>query len=378
MNLALPAERNRWLALAVGALALLGCIVLGFASPRDALLSYLFAFLFFTGLSVGSLALELVHALTGGAWGVWLRPQLRAAARTLPLQALLALPILFGLHALYAWADAGVLAEDALLRAQTWYLNSSGFVIRTVAYFALWLLLAREVERRLDDPVRLPRIAAAGLVVYALTATLAAVDWAMSLLPHWHSTSFGMMVATGWMLAAAALATLRVAFGAQPGGLAPPKVLHDLGSLLLMFVLAWSYLAFMQFLTVWIADLPSETSWYIPRMLSGWRGLGWFLITFHFAVPFALLLSRRAKRHRAWLAGIAAMLLIANLADALWLVEPGLRGGELVLRATDFLAPIGVGGLWTFVFVGQLRADRAGDGKDGRTASRAATEAAHG
>jgi hypothetical protein len=345
------------LGLVAGAGLLLICWAVGRGSPQQALLSYLFAFVFFTGLSVGSLALLLVHALTGGAWGDRLRPELLAAAGNLPLQALLAVPILIGLGTLYPWAaGAAARGPDALLRAQGWYLDPWFFVLRTIGCFALWLALLAALRRLLADPARaasLPRLAAGGLIVYALSTLLLATDWVMSLRPHWHSSTFGMLVATGWMLAAAALAVLRTASARD---LAPaPPVLHDLGNLLLVFVLAWSYLAFMQYLTVWIADQPAETSWYIPRTLTSWRVLAWFLVAFNFAVPFAMLLSRPAKRRRQPLGAIAAMLLIANVADALWLTIPDFRPRGFALRWTDALALAGMGALWFSLYFGWLR-----------------------
>lgn len=361
MNAWRPHSHTQWIALLIGVVSLLACLLLSFAFPQQGLLSYLFAFLFFTGLSVGSLALVMVHLLTGGAWGDYLRPQLLAAARVLPLQAVLVLPILFGLHVLYPWARADVLAHDSLLRSQSWYLDPTSFVIRTIVYFGLWLSLLVILGRSVGNPARaevLPRIAAPGLIVYALSTLFAATDWAMSLLPHWHSSTFGMMVGTGWMLAAAALAVLCAVSDANFTEPRSPHLLPDLGNLLLMFVLAWSYLAFMQYLTIWIADLPAETAWYIPRTMTSWRALAGFLILFHFAVPFAVLLSRRAKQRRAWLASIAALLLLANLADALWLVMPNFRAQGFALRWTDLFAPVGMGALWWIFYLGQLRTAR--------------------
>ena len=375
----LPNGRTQWIALSMGVLALLLCLVLGLASPQQALLSYLFAFLFFTGLSLGSLAVLMVHLLTGGAWGDSLRPSLLAASRTLPLQAVLVLPILFGSHLLYPWARPDVLARDSLLREQGWYLAPTLFVIRTIVYFVLWLGLCRMMGRWLDSPARadaLPRLAAAGLILYALSTLGAATDWVMSLLPHWHSSTFGMMVATGWMLAGAALAVLR-AVGVQDSTATHASyLLPDLGNLLLMFVLAWSYLAFMQYLTIWIADFPMETAWYIPRTLTSWRVLAWLLIVFHFAVPFAVLLSRRAKRSTSWLGWIAAMLLLANLADALWLVIPNFRPQGFTLRWTDLFAPLGIGALWWSGYLGQLRRRAVPPGSTQSTSER--FERAHG
>lgn len=359
MSTWLPSERRQWIALAVGVTALVVCLLLGlFVSARQTLLSYLFAFLFFTGLAAGSLALLMVHALTGGAWGLTLRRPLLCAAGTLPLMALLAIPVLAGMQILYPWAQSDVLARDALLRAQTWYLEPTFFVLRTIGYFVIWLLLLAGVRRCLGDPARvrmLPRIAAPGLILYALSVLLAATDWTMSLTPHWHSTVYGLMVATGWLLAATALAILRAISSPIPKDAHPPQRLHDAGNLLLTLVLAWSYLAFMQYLTVWIADLPVETSWYIPRTLTSWRWLAWFLIAFHFALPFAALLSRRAKRNRAWLTWIAALLLVASLCDALWLAVPSVRAEGFALRWSDLCAPLGIGGVWLCLYLGQWR-----------------------
>ncbi|MGH8230475.1 MAG: hypothetical protein ACRESY_01490, partial [Steroidobacteraceae bacterium] len=186
MSTRAPAHRTPWVATSIGVLALLACLTIGRNAPEQALLSYLFTFLFFTGLSIGSLALLMVHALTGGAWGSWLRQPLLAAARTLPLQAVLLIPILMGMHWLYPWARAPALQQDALLRAQAWYLNTTFFVCRSVLYFILWLALLAAVGAR-HHPGRdgLPRIAAIGLIVYALSTLLASTDWAMSLMPHW-------------------------------------------------------------------------------------------------------------------------------------------------------------------------------------------------
>lgn len=326
-------------------------------SGQQALLSYLFAFMFFTGLSVGSLALLMIHTLTGGAWGERLRPALWAAARTLPLQALLAVPLLLGLHVLYPWADPRLRAADALLRAQGWYLQPTFFVLRTAGYFVLWLALLVALARSDADPAgqrRSSRLAAGGLVVYALTTLFAATDWAMSLLPHWHSSIFGMMIATGWLLGAASLAVLAAARTHDANRVCAPHLLHDFGNLLLTLLLAWAYLAFMQYLTVWVADQPHEIAWYVPRTLTSWRYLAWFLIACGFVLPFAALLSRGAKRRRDWLASIAILLLIANLADALWLIVPNFRASGFSLRWSDLLATLVMGALWLWVYRAQL------------------------
>jgi len=356
MSAWLPRTLAQWFAVWGGVAALAACLLLGlWREAKQAMLSYLFAFLFFTGLSVGSLALLMTHALTGGEWGHFIRPQLLAAARVLPLMALAAIPVLIGIRALYAWTAP---AQHAQAHAQDWYLAETFFIVRTVVYFAAWIGWLFAFGRCLDDRVRARRVATPGLIVFALTSLLATTDWVVSLTPHWHSSVFGMMVGTGWMLAACALATAVAAWPRGPDDRDRPDVLHDLGNLLLMFVLAWSYLAFMQYLTIWIADLPDENAWYIPRTLTSWRYLAWFLIAFNFALPFAVLLVRAAKRRRASLGAIATMLVAANLADAFWLAVPGLRPDGFTLHWSDLCAPLGLGALWWCAYLGQLRRAR--------------------
>ncbi len=354
MSSAIIARNGRLISLLIGALALLLCAWLGRYSLRQALLSYLFAFVFFTGLSIGSLALAMVPVLTGGDWGRIVRPQLQAAVHMLPLQALFSLPLLIGVRIIYPWADPLVLAQDAQLQAQSWYLDPTFFILRSAIYFGVWFVLGVTFDRRVSQPERLGRIAAPGLIAYGITATLASVDWIMSLFPHWHSTVFGLLAAVGWVLASAALAIL-VALYTGTRTAKTQRGLTGLANLLLALVLAWAYLAFMQYLTVWIADLPSETSWYIPRTLTSWRYWAWFLIAFHFAVPCCILLSRRAKQHRVLLLLTAAMLLLASLADALWFVVPGFRSEGLALRWTDLFAPLGMGAVWGCFYLGKLR-----------------------
>lgn len=355
-------HRQWWLGGLAGAGLLLICLLSARHDQQQALLSYLAAFLFFTGLSLGSVALLLVHALTGGAWGKRLRAPLWAAARGLPLQALLAVPILIGMRSLYPWMQDAVSRQQGMLPAQSWYLNPPFFIARSIGYFVLWCGLFAVLARQMRSPQRAlsAGIAAIGLIVYALSTLLAATDWAMSLVPQWHSSTFGLLVATGWMLAAAALAVLRAVSVTDVTAPVPPAVLRDFGSLLLALVLALSYLAFMQYLTIWVADQPAETSWYIPRTLTSWRWLAWFLIVFLFAAPFAVLLSRVAKRRRPWLQAVAVMLLIGSLGHAIWLVLPDLRVQGLSIHWTDLCAVVGAGALWSSLYFRNLQASSGG------------------
>ena len=345
-------SRGEGIAAVVGLLALVGCLLLGWHAPRTVLLSYLFAWLFWLAPALGSVGLLLIHVLTGGDWGRALRPALLAASRRLPLMAVLLLPVLVGVGTLFPWADAQ--AADPNLEQQRWWLDVPFFVVRAVLVVGLWLWLAHGVRRRLATSAA-GAFAAGGLILYGVTVSVAAIDWVASLVPRWHSTTLGILVGTAQLLAAAGLAVwLSVARRDNASALWTPRRLNDLGSILMVLVLAWGYLAFMDYLTAWIADLPSETVWYLPRVKTGWRWLGAFLVLFHLALPFAVLLSRQAKQRVAWLAGVALWLFVAQIGYVAWLVLPGLR--EQALAWSDPLAWVGIGGLWWLGYGAQRRA----------------------
>ncbi|HEY1588265.1 MAG TPA: hypothetical protein VGG00_00930 [Rhodanobacter sp.] len=345
------AQQRRLGAVVIAVLALLGCLLLGLHGAQSVMRSYLAAYVFFLSPALGSVALLMVHRLAGnGDWGRELYAPLLAASRMLPLLALLLLPILFGAIWLYPWMQV-VVPGDPDIAQQRWYLNRPFFVLRAVVCFAMWLWLAHGLARRLRDPrldVSLPCFSAIGLIVYLLTISVAAVDWVMSLVPAWHSSIFGLIVATGQLLAAAALGVW-----CRTGHMSalPPAIRRgDLGSLLLVLLLAWSYLVFMDYLTVWIADLPSETVWYLPKLLTSWRWVGAWLVVFQLLLPLAVLLSRRAKQRRLWLRSIAALLLLAQAVYVLWLVLPDPSRRGFALTWGDALAWLGIGALCWALF----------------------------
>jgi hypothetical protein len=307
--------------------------------------SYLFVWLFVLGLSLGSLAWVTVHNLTGGDWGQAVRPFAQAALRLFPVCALLAVPLLFAPAQLLPWMNHTPGADAALAAGQHWYLNSFFFYLRAIVYFAIWLSLARLL--RDDGPRSSPQGASAiGFVLYAFTTTFAAVDWTMSLTPRWHSTVFGLLIGTSQALAALSAAIL-CANALAPKVDAPLRArFHDLGNLSLALVLVWAYLAFMQFLIIWIEDLPDEITWLLLRSRTSWSALTWFVAVTHFLLPFLLLLSRSAKRAPAVLAGVSAIVLLGCLADSFWLVVPIFRPQGFELRWSDLGALLAIGGLW--------------------------------
>ena len=329
------------------------------------------ALVFCGGLSAGSLVLLLVHGLTGGQWGEDLRPPLLAAAAALPLVALLALPLLLfvvwpGLgHVepeLYPWAAE---AQGGGTNPAYWYLNPPAFMARTLAVLVLWLIVAWSVgayARRSTSP---PGIGASAfsLVLMVLSMTLFAFDWAMSLDPAWYSAVFGLLVGVAQTLAAMALASLwlglhrrRTAVRAASAG--APRLLPDAGNLLLALLLLWGYLTLMQLVTIWIANLPDEIRWFVPRLQTDWRSLGlvWLVLLPGLALP--LLLSRHIKTRPGGLALAAGTVLLGQVLYTLWLTLPTLRPAGLRFSPLDLAVLAGAGALWLAAFVLHLVLNR--------------------
>lgn len=354
-------------ALAVGLAALVLCAALGFRDPTQFFRSYLLAFVFWMGLPLGCAAILMLHNLIGGTWGFPLRRPLESGTRTFPLMAVLVLPILFRLPVLYSWADPAKVQADALLQYKHPYLNVPFFVARTVFYFSAWILityLLNKWSREQDETgeaeltQRIKRLSAPGLLIFELMVTLAAVDWVMSLEPHWYSTIYGMIFMVTQVLAAMAVMTvtvIRLSPEKSLNGMVTPKLLNDYGNLLLVFTMLWAYLSFSQFLIIWGGNLREEIPWYMSRARGGWAGVGLILIIFHFAVPFLLLLTRFAKRRAKIMSWLAAGLIVMSLVDIFWLLTPAFNPAGPEFHLTDWLAILGIGGLWLWRYASQLQ-----------------------
>jgi hypothetical protein len=358
-------QRGAAVAAAVGILALLLGLVM---DPTQFFRSYLLAYLFWIGIGVGCLSIAMIHHLSGGAWGVVIRRILEAGARTLRFAPLFFLPLAFGLARVYEWAGPAA-AHDEVLKHKSLYLNQPFFLGRAAFYFVVWGLLAHylnkwslEMDRGPDVRLsqRLEALSGGGLVLMGLTITFSAVDWAMSLDPHWFSTIYGMLFMIGQALSALAMVIVLVSLiGNEPPllGVVRPSMIHDLGKLLLAFVMVWAYISFSQFLIVWSGNLPEEIPWYVRRLGSGWQWLALILVIFHFALPFLLLLSRDLKRNARTLGMVAAGVLLVRLVDLFWLVGPDMKGHGhgLSVHWMDVAAAVALGGAWLWTFAGHLQ-----------------------
>jgi len=348
---------------------IVGALPLAFFAVRDPtqfFRSYLLAYVFWIGLPLGSLGLLMLHHLTGGGWGFVIRRLCEASTRTFVLMALLFLPILAGISQLYLWAQPAWAAEPHA-RFKAIYLMPSFFGGRAVFYFAVWILLgyllskwSLEEDRTGDEEQhrRMEMLSAPGLILYGLTATFAAMDWVMSLEPRWFSTIFGMLFIVVQVLSALAFSILmaRKFSDREPlSSVASPGRFHDLGTLLFTFVMLWAYLSFSQFLLIWAGNLKVEIPWYLSRAYGPWAGVAVFLIVFHFAVPFLLLLNRPLKRRKHILAVVAGAMLLISLIDVYWLVVPAFLPKAPTVHAADVAAVVAIGGFWLWAFAGQLR-----------------------
>ena len=364
-------DRIQRAALVVAAVGGGASVIGGLINPSQFLRSYLFAYLFWAGIAIGCLCIVMLHHLSGGRWGLVIRRILEAGSRTLVLLPVLFLPVAMGAHELYPWARPAEVAADEVLRHKSLYLNLPFFLARAAFYFVAWAGAAHLLSRwslELDagpDPRlerRLQGLSGGGLVLMGLTITFSSVDWAMSLNPRWFSTIYGMIFMVGDALSALTLVIVLLALmgGERPlSSVLRPTTFHDLGKLLLAFLMLWAYLHLSQFIITWSGNLPEEISWYVLRFRGGWQVLALLLVVLHFVLPFVLLLSRELKRDARLLGAVAAGILFARLLDLFWMVAPDMTGHGLqngfAFHWLDLAAPIGVGGVWLAFFAWQLK-----------------------
>jgi len=348
----------------VGALALAA----GFFLDRQRFFqAYLLGYLYILAPALGSLAFFMLHNMTGGGWGFAIKRLLEAAMRTLPALALLFVPIALGVHSLYEWSHADVVAQDEILKHKAPYLNVPFFYARAAVYFAVWIGLGLYLLKQVDKYDRklslkalrkLKGLSGLGIVLYVLTMTFASFDWAMSLEPHWFSTIYGVHFIVGQGLTTLCLMILvasRLARHEPFDRWIAPSHFHDLGNLTMAFVMLWAYVAFSQFLIIWSGNLPEEVPWYLTRLGTGWQVLAVTLLLCHFATPFAVLLSRSTKRNPAALARVAAALLVVRLLDYYWQLAPAFEHGHFHPHWLDLAAPVTLGATWLGLFLRNLR-----------------------
>jgi hypothetical protein len=352
-------------------------VILAVAKPDEFYRAYLLGFMCWLGVALGSMAIVMIRHLTGGGWGMVIRRILGAAMRTLPLLAVLFIPIIMAVaqHRVYPWAMPLAWVQDEHIREHLAknkfitdsYLNLSGFIIRAVIYFLVWNVLSfllshwsKQTDRPggPDNTQKFKAVAGPGLILYGFTISFAAIDWVMSLDPSWISTIFGLIILIGEVLSAMCFAVVveRILFNYKPmSDMLKPDFVHDHGKWMLAFIMVWAYFSFSQWLIIWAGNLPNEITFYLKRLSYGWGWIGLILVLFHFAVPFALLLSRPLKRDIRKLVWLATWLMVMRWLDLLWIIEPNFSQA-LNITIADIVVPIAIGGLWLAYFFRNLAA----------------------
>jgi hypothetical protein len=358
-------QRN---ALMAGGIGILLCILAAMKAPQIFFPSYLMGYMLVLGLALGSLGLLMLQHLTGGQWGIIIRRPLESATRTLPLLAILFVPILFGMKYLYgAWLDPERVHDEPLSAMQQGYLTAHWFYVRAAIYFAVWLGLmlvfnswSRQQDVNQADRAlrrRFKMLAGPGIILYVFVVTFAAIDWVMSITPHWASTIYGFLFVAGQLISSMSLMIAVVVLlsrTAPMAGLIQKRHIHDCGKLLLAFVMLWAYFDFSQLLIIWSGNQPEEITFYRSRLYGGWGVVAVIVLIFHFFVPFFLLLSRNLKRNSRLLPKVAIWLIFMRLVDLFWMTRP-----EFTARAwptwIDVVVPIGLIGLWVGYFAFNLK-----------------------
>jgi hypothetical protein len=366
-------------ALVLGVLGVVGCVAGWVMNSAAFYRAYLVAFLLVLGWSLGSLGLLMMQHLTGGHWGILIRRPLEAATRVLWLLPVLFIPLIFGMSSLYSthsvdgevrvgWLDAPKgAAEGHLSDLQHWYLTVNGFRLRPILYFGVWIFLmwlfnrmSRQQDANREDRALRARLkfwAGPGILLYVFGMTFAAVDWAMSLSPHWASTIYGFLFVAGQAISAMSLMILVVVMcsHAEPfSHFIQKRHLHDLGKLLFAFNMLWGYFGFSQLLIIWAGNQPEEISFYKSRLYGGWGVVAVMVLVLHFFIPFFALLSRDLKRNQALLPKIALWLIAMRCLDLFWLTRPEFTSHALP-TLWDFAAVLALGGIWLWFFAKQLK-----------------------
>jgi hypothetical protein len=334
--------------------------------PEEFYLSYLAGWLLWLGVALGAVAILYLTHLARGRWGMLIRRMLEAAAKTLPLLALLFIPVVLGMEHLYKWARPAEVAASELLQHKAPYLNKTGFIARAVAYFLIWigcswsLIRMSEKQDETGDPTlsrKMRTWAAPCLGLLSLSATFASFDWLMSLDPYWFSSLFGVYFLGGHGVSAFSFIILMALFLARREPLQAyftRTQFHDYGKFLLAFVMLWAYFSISQYLIIWMGNLPEETLWFAERNRGGWQWVSLVLVLLHFFLPFLLLLSADLKRKARTLANVAVLLLVVRWLDLYWLSAPTFHH-HLSFHWTNLTTVVGIGGLWLALFFRQLR-----------------------
>jgi hypothetical protein len=303
-------------------------------NPLRASFNNIVALMFMTGISVGALILVALEHLSGAVWSTPMRRVSEFLSASIPFVALLGIPLLFNLHGLFHWTHTDIVKSDAVLQGKAPYLNTSFFIIRYIGIFVVLFLFyfiftrnsrKQDITKDQNLTKRNVKISAGFMPVVAICVSFLAIDWMMSLEPHWYSTIFGIYFITATLLAGLAATTYAVVGLNEKGYLHPsigPDHYYSFGALLFGITNFWAYIAFSQFMLIWYANIPEETVWFMMRWTGGWKYVTIAMIIIRFAIPYFGLLTASSKTDPKRLKLVSVIILIAHLFDMYWLIMP--------------------------------------------------------
>ncbi len=357
------AKRTARTVLIIAVLALIAGAIL---NPVQFLRSYLWAYWFWLGIAIGSGQVLMMYQLTGGAWGYMIERIMEAATRTLPYMFVLVIPVAAGMRSLYSYTDAVKVAADKALQHKALYLNQGFVLVRLGIYFLLWWIFSRLLTRWSDEQDRTgdlkyvrwrENLSGPGIIAFGLATTFASVDWFMALEPDFYSTMYPGFWIVGQILTAFAFAIIVLRYLADHppvSELISPPIFHDLGNLLLAFVILWAYVQVAQLIIAWSGNLPKEIVWYLDRTRGNWSYVALLLALFHFFFPFFVLLGRRNKQRGHRLAFLAVIVIMVHAIDNYWNAEPAFHPGQFYFHWLDLAAPVALGAAFVALFLWQL------------------------
>ena len=339
-----------------------GISIIGFfVAPERIWPNLLLASYYFLGLGVAAALFIALLAVTNAGWATAIRRVPEAMLSTLPVGALLILATMFGIHSLYEWSRDSVVAADPLLRSKTGWLNTPFFVGRTILYLTLWLGFSTYVLRishtqdrngSLKTISRIKTASAIFIAVFALSFTLASMDWIMSLEPHWYSTIFGVYNFAGTFLAGLAAITILVILLKRWGPfehILTAAHLHSLGKLIFAFSTFWMYIWFSQYMLIWYANIPEEVTYFVKREEGSWVIFTVVNVLFNWVIPFIVLLSSWTKKNEGLLLRVCIIILIGHWIDLFWMILPPFMHAEPLFNVWE-IGPI-VGAISLFLFL---------------------------
>jgi hypothetical protein len=365
MTTALSFQRVSTLGLWIGLVLLALCAVCGFFCPTLFFEGYLTAFIFWVGIPLGCLALLFIQYLTGGRWGLAITRLLEAGTMTLPLCAVLFLPVLVGMSYLFPWIHPHDEEMRQMVQAKAAYLNVPFYLIRYVFYFLVLCFFAfwyRKLSlRREDDPEALATMkkwSGPGLIAFVMLMNFASVDWVMELSPKWYSSMFVVefVAEQGVVTMAWCILVLRCLAHLEPiQSILTVKIIHDIGNLLLGFTLFWTYVTFMEYIIIWTGNLPHEVAWFSDRSSGGWKLFAVVLVFVHFVIPMFCLIMTSISKNLVRLSRVAALMILAHFVQVIWWIEPAF-GREFHVAWTSLVLIVALGAIWLAAYVRNLGA----------------------